>query len=114
MGINVHECESPGPRCFRLMLSGERTADAPTTGVKELRKAVASLYNLTYRQGMKSQYTYEVRLPNDQEEIAESDAATPERLHCPGTSNHSSRAGLLLMMAAIREVALVLRASRAS
>jgi hypothetical protein len=28
-------------------------------GVKELRKAVADLYNHTYRQGKKSQYTYE-------------------------------------------------------
>ncbi|KAG9079501.1 hypothetical protein FRC06_007691, partial [Ceratobasidium sp. 370] len=32
---------------------------APTTGVKELRKAVADLYNHTYRQGKKSQYTHE-------------------------------------------------------
>jgi len=32
---------------------------APTTGVKELREAVANLYNVTYRQGKASQYTYE-------------------------------------------------------
>ncbi|KAI0811021.1 aminotransferase [Irpex lacteus] len=32
---------------------------APTTGVKELREAVANLYNHTYRQGKLSQYTYE-------------------------------------------------------
>ncbi|KZT09777.1 aminotransferase [Laetiporus sulphureus 93-53] len=32
---------------------------APTTGVKALREAVAKLYNLTYRQGKVSQYTYE-------------------------------------------------------
>ncbi|THG98275.1 hypothetical protein EW145_g7453 [Phellinidium pouzarii] len=32
---------------------------APTTGVKALREAVASLYNINYRQGKKSQYTYE-------------------------------------------------------
>ncbi|KAJ3548746.1 hypothetical protein NMY22_g1144 [Coprinellus aureogranulatus] len=32
---------------------------APTTGVKELREAVANLYNHTYRQGKGSQYTYE-------------------------------------------------------
>ncbi|KAG8745601.1 hypothetical protein FRC10_007492 [Ceratobasidium sp. 414] len=32
---------------------------APTTGLKELRKAVADLYNHTYRQGKKSQYTHE-------------------------------------------------------
>ncbi|KAL0946818.1 hypothetical protein HGRIS_012987 [Hohenbuehelia grisea] len=32
---------------------------APTTGVKELREAVANLYNRTYRQGKESQYTYE-------------------------------------------------------
>lgn len=32
---------------------------APTTGVKELREAVANLYNHEYRQGKASQYTYE-------------------------------------------------------
>ncbi|EMD38205.1 hypothetical protein CERSUDRAFT_113354 [Gelatoporia subvermispora B] len=32
---------------------------APTTGVKALREAVAELYNVTYRQGKESQYTYE-------------------------------------------------------
>ena len=32
---------------------------APTTGVKELREAVAHLYNHTYRNGKASQYTYE-------------------------------------------------------
>jgi aspartate/methionine/tyrosine aminotransferase len=32
---------------------------APTTGVKELRQAVAHLYNHTYRQGKISQYTHE-------------------------------------------------------
>ncbi|KAF9789831.1 aminotransferase [Thelephora terrestris] len=32
---------------------------APTTGVKELRQAVANLYNHTYRQGKTSQYTHE-------------------------------------------------------
>lgn len=32
---------------------------APTTGVKELRQAVADYYNLLYRQGKKSQYTWE-------------------------------------------------------
>ena len=32
---------------------------APTTGVKDLREAVANLYNHTYRQGKLSQYTYE-------------------------------------------------------
>lgn len=32
---------------------------APTTGVKQFRAAVANLYNKTYREGMKSQYTYE-------------------------------------------------------
>ncbi|KAI0064720.1 PLP-dependent transferase [Artomyces pyxidatus] len=32
---------------------------APTTGVKKLREAVANLYNVTYREGMESQYTYE-------------------------------------------------------
>lgn len=32
---------------------------APTTGLKELREAVASLYNHTYRQDKESQYTFE-------------------------------------------------------
>ncbi|RSH87549.1 uncharacterized protein EHS24_000058 [Apiotrichum porosum] len=32
---------------------------APTVGVKELREAVANLYNHEYRQGKESQYTYE-------------------------------------------------------
>jgi aspartate/methionine/tyrosine aminotransferase len=32
---------------------------APTTGVKELRQAVADYYNREYRVGKKSQYTYE-------------------------------------------------------
>lgn len=29
----------------------------PTTGIKDLRTAVANLYNTSYRQGMASQYT---------------------------------------------------------
>jgi aspartate/methionine/tyrosine aminotransferase len=37
---------------------GEREY-APTSGVKELREAVANLYNDHYRKGMESQYTYE-------------------------------------------------------
>lgn len=37
---------------------GEREY-APTSGIKELREAVANLYNDHYRQGMESQYTYE-------------------------------------------------------
>ncbi|KZT44563.1 PLP-dependent transferase [Sistotremastrum suecicum HHB10207 ss-3] len=32
---------------------------APTTGVKELRQAVANLYNVEYRQGKASKYTHE-------------------------------------------------------
>jgi len=32
---------------------------APTTGIKELRAAVANLYNVTYRQDKESKYTYE-------------------------------------------------------
>lgn len=32
---------------------------SPTTGVKALREAVAKLYNLEYRVGKESQYTYE-------------------------------------------------------
>lgn len=31
---------------------------APTTGVKELRQAIADLYNKEYRQGKESQYDY--------------------------------------------------------
>lgn len=32
---------------------------APTAGLKELREAVANLYNTHYREGMRSKYTYE-------------------------------------------------------
>ncbi|ELU45402.1 aminotransferase [Rhizoctonia solani AG-1 IA] len=47
------------PRPQTVNLPHDSLEYAPTTGVKELRKAVADLYNHTYRQGKKSQYTYE-------------------------------------------------------
>ncbi|KAB5596241.1 Aminotransferase, classes I and II [Ceratobasidium theobromae] len=47
------------PRPQTVNLPHDSLEYAPTTGVKELRKAVADLYNHTYRQGKKSQYTHE-------------------------------------------------------
>jgi len=50
--------EAP-PRPTTIELPFDSLEYAPTTGVKELREAVANLYNHTYRQGKNSQYTYE-------------------------------------------------------
>ncbi|GAA5856737.1 hypothetical protein JCM8547_008816 [Rhodosporidiobolus lusitaniae] len=55
---------SPRPDTINLAeLSARIGSDvneyAPTTGVKELREAVAKLYNETYREGKESQFTYE-------------------------------------------------------
>ncbi|PSR83034.1 hypothetical protein PHLCEN_2v5838 [Hermanssonia centrifuga] len=47
------------PRPQSIQLPFDSLEYAPTTGVKELREAVANLYNHTYRQGKESQYTYE-------------------------------------------------------
>ncbi|KAI0700627.1 pyridoxal phosphate-dependent transferase [Cytidiella melzeri] len=47
------------PRLTSIPLPTDSLEYAPTTGVKDLREAVAHLYNTTYRQGKRSQYTYE-------------------------------------------------------
>lgn len=47
------------PRPSHVELPLDSLEYAPTTGVKDLRVAVANLYNKTYRQGKASQYTYE-------------------------------------------------------
>lgn len=48
-----------GPRPSTVSISEDANEYAPTTGVKELRQAVANLYNVTYRKGRKSLYTHE-------------------------------------------------------
>jgi len=47
------------PRPLKVEFDCDALEYAPTTGVKKLREAVANLYNVTYRQGKPSQYTYE-------------------------------------------------------
>ncbi|KAL4247424.1 Aspartate/prephenate aminotransferase-like protein [Abortiporus biennis] len=47
------------PRPTHIDIPLDSLEYAPTTGVKDLRKAVADLYNHTYRQGKSSQYTFE-------------------------------------------------------
>ncbi|KAK0463590.1 pyridoxal phosphate-dependent transferase [Desarmillaria tabescens] len=47
------------PRPTSIPLPIDSLEYAPTTGVKALREAVANLYNVTYRKGKASQYTYE-------------------------------------------------------
>jgi len=47
------------PRPTTINIPIDSLEYAPTTGVRELREAVANLYNVTYRQGKQSQYTYE-------------------------------------------------------
>ncbi|TBU65499.1 aminotransferase [Dichomitus squalens] len=47
------------PRPTSIPLPEDSLEYAPTTGVKELREAVANLYNQQYRQDKISQYTYE-------------------------------------------------------
>ncbi|KAJ3530043.1 hypothetical protein NM688_g7769 [Phlebia brevispora] len=47
----------PRPRTIKLAI--DALEYAPSTGVQELREAVANLYNHTYRQDKESQYTYE-------------------------------------------------------
>ncbi|WRT67727.1 uncharacterized protein IL334_004699 [Kwoniella shivajii] len=50
----------PRPQTIDLTLWGDDVNEyGPTTGIKELREAVAKLYNEEYRQGKESQYTYE-------------------------------------------------------
>ncbi|KAH9950211.1 aminotransferase [Amylocystis lapponica] len=47
------------PKPQSIPLPEDSLEYAPTTGIKALREAVATLYNHTYRQGKASQYTYE-------------------------------------------------------
>ncbi|KAG1903858.1 pyridoxal phosphate-dependent transferase [Suillus fuscotomentosus] len=54
---NSHEWANLGQE--NIPLPVDSLEYAPTTGVKELREAVAHLYNDTYRKGKASQYTYE-------------------------------------------------------
>ncbi|PFH54247.1 hypothetical protein AMATHDRAFT_53129 [Amanita thiersii Skay4041] len=53
-----HIPNSP-PRPESIPLPLDSLEYAPTTGIRELREAVANLYNYTYRKGKASQYTYE-------------------------------------------------------
>lgn len=55
----VGDIPDAAPRPTSIQVPLESLEYAPTTGVKELREAVANLYNHTYRQGKRSQYTYE-------------------------------------------------------
>ncbi|KAG8690933.1 hypothetical protein FRC11_008022 [Ceratobasidium sp. 423] len=55
----VGDIPDAAPRPQTVTLPHDSLEYAPTTGVKELRKAVADLYNRTYRQGKESQYTHE-------------------------------------------------------
>jgi aspartate/methionine/tyrosine aminotransferase len=55
----VGEIPNAPPRPSTFTMPVDSLEYAPTTGVKALREAVANLYNHTYRQGKKSQYTYE-------------------------------------------------------
>ncbi|KAJ7709434.1 aminotransferase [Mycena rosella] len=55
----VGEIPNAPARPTSIPLPTDSLEYAPTTGVKELREAVANLYNHTYRQGKASQYTYE-------------------------------------------------------
>ncbi|KAL5529570.1 hypothetical protein ACEPAG_5555 [Sanghuangporus baumii] len=55
----VGDIPGAAPRPTHLDLPLDSLEYAPTTGVKALREAVANLYNVSYRQGKASQYTYE-------------------------------------------------------
>ncbi|KAK9894398.1 PLP-dependent transferase [Cystobasidium minutum MCA 4210] len=51
---------SERPHTIDLAAMGDAVNEyGPTTGIRELRHAVANLYNETYRQGKESKYTYE-------------------------------------------------------
>ncbi|KAH8915118.1 PLP-dependent transferase [Atractiella rhizophila] len=49
----------PRPRSISLDSTPDINEYAPTTGVKELRQAVADYYNYSFREGKESKYTYE-------------------------------------------------------
>src|SRR5262245_57162846 len=51
--------EGAPPRVESLEIDPADQEYAPVAGIRELREAVASLYNRLYRRGMKSQYSAE-------------------------------------------------------
>lgn len=55
----VGDIPDAAPRPTSISFPVDANEYAPTTGVKELREAVANLYNYEHRQGKASQYTYE-------------------------------------------------------
>ena len=55
----VGELPNAPPRINSLWIPTDAHEYAPTTGVKKFREAVANLYNVEYRQGKESKYTYE-------------------------------------------------------
>ncbi|EKM52073.1 uncharacterized protein PHACADRAFT_177472 [Phanerochaete carnosa HHB-10118-sp] len=55
----VGDIPGAGPRPTNIQFPVDANEYAPTTGVRELREAVAKLYNHEHRQGKASQYTYE-------------------------------------------------------
>ena len=59
-GAPEHGDSIPGsfPRPKQINLPVDYREYAPTAGIKQLREAVANYYNVTYRQGKTSQYTY--------------------------------------------------------
>ncbi|WOO77385.1 Aspartate aminotransferase [Vanrija pseudolonga] len=58
--VNALPGDPPRPTVLDFTKYGDFVHEyAPTVGVKELRQAVANLYNHQYRQGRTSQYTYE-------------------------------------------------------
>jgi len=46
------------PRISKIAISPERNEYGPVSGITHLRQAVADLYNIMYRKGKRSQYTY--------------------------------------------------------
>ncbi|KAF8342176.1 aminotransferase [Cantharellus anzutake] len=55
----VGEIPDAPPRITSFQIPVEALEYGPTTGVKAFRQAVANLYNIQYRQGKESKYTYE-------------------------------------------------------
>ncbi|KAI0032836.1 aminotransferase [Vararia minispora EC-137] len=55
----VGDIPNSAPRPTKIEYPVDALEYAPTTGVKDLRVAVANLYNETYRKGKASQYTHE-------------------------------------------------------
>jgi N-succinyldiaminopimelate aminotransferase len=55
----THDLPGAPPRVKRVEIGVDDQEYAPIAGIGELREAVASLYNVLYRRGMKSQYSAE-------------------------------------------------------